>query len=420
MTYLIKYYILFTYHTNIVWIIARYIFLLGDFMRNTTVALKTCTEYTHNIVNSALHQCFDLLGGLSSFIKPNHKVLIKPDLYYLTEPNIAKTTHPNIISALAEQIAKIGAKCIIADSPKGNFNQSVIDKAYIKTQMLQASNDGNATLNINDNVALIHNPNGEQCRDIYIMDAVNDADVIINVGKLRCDKYLGLIGCSQNLFGIVPGKFKTLVTSRCNTIESYTNYIIDLYETIENKVILNILDAVVGNESNNDPRILNTIIVGENPFAVDATALKIINQDNTNNIILKESVRRNKFDFEFNIVGDSFEPLVCSDFNYSQSSTSINKSLPIVAKFQYNSLQKRPTISPKLCKGCNVCVKNCPMNAITIENGKYGKHAKVNYTKCISCFKCVDVCPYKIMQAKTPFRYKSIDKMIRKSTHNKK
>ncbi len=389
-------------------------------MRNTTVALKTCVEYTPNIVNLALQQCFDLLGGLNSIIKPSHKVLIKPDLYCVTEPNIAKTSHPNIIGALAEQIAKIGARCTIADSPKGNFTQSTLDKAYIKTQMLQASNEGNATLNTNDGVSSICNPDGEQSRDIYIMDAVNDADVIINVGKLRCDKHLGLIGCAQNLFGLVPGKFKSLVTTRCNTMQSYCNYMIDLYETLENKIVINVLDSVVGCECNNDPRILNSIIVGENPFAVDAVALKIINQKLDGNIILNEAVRRNKFKPEFDILGDNFESLVCWDFNYTQSTTNISKTSPAVAKFRYNSLQKRPTISPKLCKGCNVCVTNCPMKAVSMENGKFGKFAKVDYTKCISCFKCVDICPYKIVQAKTPFRYKSIDKMIKKSNRNKK
>ena len=387
-------------------------------MRNTTVALKTCTEYTPNVVKTALQQCFDLLGGLASVIKPNHKVLIKPDLYCLTEPDMAKTSNPCIISALAEQIAKIGAKCIIADSPKGNFSQSNLDKTYSKTQMLQASNDGNATLNTNNNIAIIHNARGEQCRDIYVMDAINDADVIVNVGKLRCDKRLGLVGCSKNLFGLVPGKFKTLVTSRCNTMESYCNYIIDLYESLEDKIVINVLDGVVGCECNNDPRILNTLIVGENPFAVDSLALNIINQDINANTIIKESIRRDKFKPNFDIIGDNFEPLVCSDFNYTESNTYITNA-PLIAKFQYNSLQKRPIISPKLCKGCNVCVANCPMKAINIENGKFGNIAKVDYTKCVSCFKCVDVCPYKIVQTKTPLRYKGIDKMIKKSTIDK-
>ena len=243
-------------------------------MRDTKVAIKICKEYNIDTIISSLKQNFDLLGGLSSIIKPSNTVLIKPDLYCRTEPNKAMTTNPNIITALAELIDKVGAKCIIADSPKGDFKQSTLDSAYSKTKMLEASNNGHATLNSNESVSIITNDKGECCRDIYVIDAVNDADVIINVGKLRCEKNLGLIGCSQNLFGLIPGKMKNLIKSRCYTLSSYYNYNIDLYEALENKVILNILDGIVGCEADNTPRILNAILVGQNPYTTDAAALK--------------------------------------------------------------------------------------------------------------------------------------------------
>lgn len=388
-------------------------------MRNTTVALKTCTEYESQTIFNALKDGFDLLGGLSAVIKPHHKVLIKPDLYNLTEPNIAKTTNPNVVSALAELIAKIGAKCIIADSPKGNFNQSSIDSAYVKTKMLQASNEGNASLGVNDKISIITNPNGERCRDIHIIDAINDVDVIINVGKLRCDKHLGLVGCSQNLFGLVPGKFKELIKSRCYTLNSYYNYLIDLYEALENKIVLNVLDAIVGNEANNDPRILNAMIVGENPYAVDATALKLINQNPASNPLLTEAIRRKKFELGNIVLGDKVESLVCGDFKYASLGANINKKSQFYFKTNYNLRQKRPTISHKLCKGCRVCANNCPMKAISLKTTQLGEHAVVDYSKCISCFKCVDNCPYKIIKTKTPLKYKPIDKMLKKSFDNK-
>lgn len=388
-------------------------------MRNTTVVVKTCKEYDNNTIAEVLKSGFDLLGGLSLFIKPGNKVLIKPDLYNSTEPNIAKTTNPYVVSALAELIAKIGANCIIADSPKGNFNQSTLDHAYVKTQMLQASNNGNATLSTNDNLAVVTNQQGEHCRDIYIIDAINDADVIVNVGKLRCDKHLGLIGCTQNLFGLIPGKFKTLIKSRCYTLKSYYNYIVDLYETLENKIVINVLDAIVGNESNNDPRILNTLLIGENPYTVDATALKIINANPDESILLKESARRNKFDFKFATIGDNVESLVCNDFNYINPNKNVRSGSTRSFKSAYNRVQKRPIVPSKLCKGCKVCANNCPMKAINIKSAISGDYAEVDYNKCISCFKCVDSCPYKIITTKTPLGYKSVDKMIKKSKSSK-
>ena len=388
-------------------------------MRDTKVVLKECKEYTLETVYSKLKEGFDLLGGVNKFIKPNHTVLIKPDLYHSTDPNEAKTTHPNIISALAELIAKIGAKCVIADSPKGDFKQSNLDNTYVKTQMLQASNNGDATLNTNDEIAIINNPKGEHCRDIYVLDAVNDADVIINVGKFRCDKYLGLIGCGQNLFGLIPGKFKELIKSRCHTLKSYYNYTLDLYEALEDKIVLNVLDGLVGCEVNNDPRILNTILISENPYAVDSVALKIINQKPEDWLLLTESVRRDKFNFSFELVGDKLESLVCSDFNYTMFLGNVKSGSKQSLRREYNSRQKRPIISSKICKGCKICVSNCPMKAIKMQQGEFGEYAEIDCSKCINCFKCVEVCPYKIVQTKTPIKYKSIDKMIRKSLKNK-
>jgi len=42
-----------------------------------------------------------------------------------------------------------------------------------------------------------------------------------------------------------------------------------------------------------------------------------------------------------------------------------------------------------LCKGCGTCVKTCPNNALTLENGK----AVVDHKLCILCGYCNPVCP---------------------------
>jgi len=46
-------------------------------------------------------------------------------------------------------------------------------------------------------------------------------------------------------------------------------------------------------------------------------------------------------------------------------------------------------IIPAKCIGCQLCLGECPVNAITMEGGV----AKIDPEKCIGCGKCVDVCP---------------------------
>ncbi len=194
---------------------------------------------------------------------------------------------------------------------------------------------------------------------------------------------------------------------------------IDLNEARENKVVLNVLDGIVGCEANNEPRILNLILVGENSYAVDSLALKAINQNPEDSLLLTESARRNKFDFGVEVVGDKIEPLVCSDFTYTRFLDNVKSGSQYKFKREYNSKQKRPVISSKQCKGCKVCANSCPMQAISMQNGPLGDYAAIDRDKCITCFKCLENCPYKIIKTKTPIKYSPINKMVKKSLNNK-
>ena len=53
-------------------------------------------------------------------------------------------------------------------------------------------------------------------------------------------------------------------------------------------------------------------------------------------------------------------------------------------------------VIPELCDGCEVCVKTCPVNAITMHEGK----AKVDPFMCAGCGACVPVCPREAIEFK--------------------
>ena len=49
-------------------------------------------------------------------------------------------------------------------------------------------------------------------------------------------------------------------------------------------------------------------------------------------------------------------------------------------------------INPEKCKGCGMCKRNCPVNAIS---GEPGKVHKIDKDICIKCGTCADKCPFK-------------------------
>jgi ferredoxin len=61
-----------------------------------------------------------------------------------------------------------------------------------------------------------------------------------------------------------------------------------------------------------------------------------------------------------------------------------------------------PWIDKDKCAGCKICVKECPVNAISMKEGK----AEIDMEKCIRCGKCHEVCSQKAVRhdsEKIPF-----------------
>ena len=52
-----------------------------------------------------------------------------------------------------------------------------------------------------------------------------------------------------------------------------------------------------------------------------------------------------------------------------------------------------PYVKSEKCTGCEVCIKNCAVDAISLKNGK----AMINNDKCTGCAKCISVCPQGII-----------------------
>lgn len=66
--------------------------------------------------------------------------------------------------------------------------------------------------------------------------------------------------------------------------------------------------------------------------------------------------------------------------------------------------KKFPFINKKTCAGCSVCVENCPMDCLKIEEPKYHgdihTQAIFNQKHCISCGICAKVCPIAAIEMK--------------------
>lgn len=383
---------------------------------NNLVSLEYLDDYNNTELKNAVQNAFSRLNFTS--IKPKMKVLIKVCLPEALPQDSGSSTHPAVVRAFADCLKGMGASCIVAESPMHKHSLSFLNDTYLNTGMLEMANQTTCDLNRDLSVTDIAIPDGITTKSITVLDIINKVDAVINIGKLKIDENLGYLGACSNVFGFIPGQMKKLILNRMESLSDFNNFIIDEYEAIKDKIVLNVIDAVVALEANKTQRMLNCLAMSENAYALDAAIFDIlgIKHDKT---ILKQASDRNLFDINkpYKAVGTAIDKFKVEDFALVEfdSGKVINTSAAYFRKHQ-----ERPFIDKNVCKGCKICSKICPTNAIMMRYDKNGElYAAIDYKKCIFCNKCLVDCPYSVVKQITPSAYKKMQKQLHKYNENK-
>ena len=383
---------------------------------NNSVFLDYIESYDIDAIQSAVSEALDILKIRGEF-KPKMKILVKVCLPNSNSPDNAQTTHPAVVTAVVNELTKMGATCVVADSPYRKYSPTALDEVYLNTGMLEVANLTPCELNHDLRVCKIETPDGKKAKSLTLLELVNGVDAIVNIGKIKIDTTFGYFGATHNMFGLVPGELKSLVMNRLINLGNFNHYIIDILEAMKDKLLLNVLDGVVALEAVDTPRMLSCIGLSCDPYALDASILDILGVG-YNSTILKQASERKVFNKEnpYKLVGEKIEKFKVEDFALSEfgADTLLNKSNGDRNRY-FNANQRRVKIDGKICKGCGVCSKICPTGAIMMKYDKEGElYAEVDYDKCIFCFKCHTACPYKVVDIISPLGYKHLEKELNK------
>ncbi len=330
--------------------------------------------------------------------------MLKVNALMALSPESACPTHPALVKAIAKKVLEIGAEPFISDSPGGMIANAgdVFEKiGYNKIakelgiKIIPMQVEGSKEFNT------------EICKclkSFQISRVALEADAIINIPKLKTHMLMLFTGAIKNMFGTVPGFYKSQMHFLAPHPDDFAALLVDIYGTV--KPTLNIMDAVVGMEgkgpSAGKPRNIGLILAASDGVAMDAVASSIIGFDPheilTTKIASEHDLGVRDLD-KINILGE-FPPKIY-DFEKTYTSFNATRRIPRSVYRIVQSVIKRikvyPEIDKKRCVACNTCVKACPMKCITVEKGK---KYKIDHKKCIMCFCCHELCPYKAIELK--------------------
>ena len=350
------------------------------------VSVVACETYQLDAVRQAVTGVLAPLGGISHFVRPGMQVLLKPNLLTAAGLERGVTTHPAVVQSVAELVQAAGGQVLIGDSPVGPVENGA--GVYRKSGMVEVAERTGARLVPFDGVTW-KRLNGH---DYYIARPVLEADLVINLPKLKTHLFTLYTGAVKNLFGAIPGTRKREMHCRAPGVGDFSQALVDVLQLVRPELTL--LDGVLGQEGNGPgtsgtPRGYGCLAASTDPVALDTAITQAMGYRPGEVLHLAQAGLRGLGVSDravVRVVGDRGAlgfgtPHLPRSHWYLRVPSWV--SAPVSS-----AIKIRPRLAASMCNGCGSCVQACPRDAITP-----GQPPVIDLQRCVGCFCCAEVCP---------------------------
>lgn len=375
---------------------------MNNSSRYAPVALAEVLSYDEEKILGALNAQARLLG-LSDTQYAGKRVVIKPNLVAPSRPDAAATTHPVFLRALVRFLRGHGAEeLLLAESPGGPYTEATLRNNYRVCGILDAAQQCGLPLNYDASAGTVNAPNASVCRSFSVITPIREADVIVDLCKLKSHSLTRMSCAVKNFFGVIPGIEKFAMHSAYPKLDVFSEMLVDLAAMLgETHEILAVCDAIVTMEGNGPtggtPRPLGAILMSASSFCLDTAAEVLIGFSGTVPVTRAAAKRGLCPDSsaELTVLGAPLSSFSVSDFREPDASSGkFLRSLPDLFGGRFAAFfSPRPAIDIKRCVGCGVCAASCPQKTIAIAARGGKKRAVIGEKQCIRCFCCQELCP---------------------------
>ena len=243
-------------------------------MMQPTVSLIRAQSYDRQSLRPALETLLQPLGGMAAFVKVGDRVLLKPNLLTGARPGKECTTRAELVYCVAQMVIAAGGQPFLGDSPAfGSARGVALASGY--QPLIEALN-----LPIVDFHGKRYQTVSEDFNHLLLSKEAMEADVVINLPKVKSHSQLTLTLGVKNLFGCVPGKLKAWWHMEAGKdADRFGQMLVETARTINPN--LTIIDGIIGHEGNGpsggEPRHLGILGASADVFALDRAVVEILN-----------------------------------------------------------------------------------------------------------------------------------------------
>jgi len=355
-------------------------------MTASTISIARCREYQLESVHKAITTSLAPLGGIDHFVRPGMTVLLKPNLLTAIAPERAVSTHPIFVQAVAELAAQAGGEVWIGDSPNNSVKEDSV--LWRKSGMGKAAAESGARL-VPFSGSVWKQLNNS---DYIFAKPVFQANLIINLPKLKTHTMTLYTGAIKNLFGCIPGLRKTAAHVRAPGIQDFSKILVDVLELVH--PALTIMDGITGLEgqgpgASGTPHNFGCVAASSDAVALDAIMSRAMGFRQGEVLHVAHAGSRGLGNVELENIQICGDPAILSfgrlnlPHNHRLFDIPSWLSAPVASQ-----LKLRPQVDSMTCTGCGTCEKVCPAHAIT-----RGKPPIFDFSICIGCMCCAESCP---------------------------
>jgi uncharacterized protein (DUF362 family)/NAD-dependent dihydropyrimidine dehydrogenase PreA subunit len=356
------------------------------------VSVVSCQAYDLDLVRQAVDAVLAPLGGIRRFVGPGMRVLLKPNLLNDAGPDRGTTTHPVVVRAVAEQVQEAGGTALIGDSPGGPIGDN--PRVWRASGMVEVAEKVGARLIPFDQVVWkrLEGTDGEPAANYFISSPVLEADLVINLPKLKTHVLTFYTGAVKNLYGVIPGTRKREFHLRAPGVVDFSSVLVDVLELVQPGLTL--LDGVLGVEGNG-PGLKGTrrhygcLAASADPVAVDAAISRSLGYRAGEILHLDLASGRGLGVSDLDAIHVEGERRALDFGQVELPKTHWYYRVPSWASAPLGRFTRvRPRLLASLCIGCGRCAEVCPRDAIAA-----GRPPVIDLDACIGCFCCVEICP---------------------------